>query len=399
LISLYGEQACGRTILRDFDLVVANSGGALVAGGLFEDLPLTRIRELLQEESLLERLFDPKPGQFMRAAIDVLPRYVTQTKLEMLREFLPIAANTKMCDVTDVLGGRTELLLLSFDYDSRRAVFTRSNGASLSRSRFNEAPHQIARELTVVDAVHGSSTPPVRYFDGPALTTSPRTRRLWDGALGGYNNPVLAGVCELLAHPSVTPQTIQVLSIGSGQVRRFSHRTAELLRARSPDSPIPKAAIVPGGDPVECRLIERTLHDLEQLAQVMLDDPPDAASYLAFMMLGHKPPSSDAVDIPDLRLVRMNPVLCPIWTGEEWVLPSGFADPEAFAHLAELELDAHEQRDVALINEFARAWVSAKHAHELPNQGIRQRWDSSLDFGDPTFAAAKRRWQALCAVS
>ena len=80
-------------------------------------------------------------------------------------------------------------------------------------------------------------------------------------------------------------------------------------------------------------------------------------------------------------------------------MPTGFAEPKHVARLAELDLDAHEPADVELIAAFARAWLYAKHASELPNQGIRQQWDSSLDFGDPTFAAAKRRWQALGAAS
>ncbi len=404
LISLYGAHASGRTVLHDFDLVVANSGGALVAGALFEDLPLTRIRELFHDADMLGRLFHAKSGGLLRSAIDVLPRYETRTKLELLREFLPRAASTKLSEVAAVLGGRTNLLLIAFDYDNERTVFARSCPTSSSSSRLTNYPFQAVRELSVVDAVHGSSTPPVRYFDAPAQTTSPRTRRLWDGALGGYNNPVVAGICELLAQPDVMPQAIEVLSLGSGQVRLLSHHMAELLRARNPEVEIPSAAIRPGGDPLEANFLERTLHDLETLSTVVLDDPPDAASYVGFLLMGHKPPTAASSEIPELprdrelRLVRMNPVLCPIQVGERWALPTRFADPDAFARLAELELDAHDEGDVDLIARFAQAWIAAKDPSELPNQGIRQHWDASLDFGDSTFAAAKRRWQALMAA-
>lgn len=388
LIALYGAEATGREVLRDFDLVVANSGGALVVAALFEDLPLADIRVLFNDSIQLGRLFSGKPGKGLRARFKWLPRYATPTKLEMLRESLPVAATTTMSEVSAVLGGRTHLLLISFDYDTQRAVFARSNDESQSSS-----PHQLTRELTLVDAVHGSSTPPVHYFDRPAATASQRSRRLWDGALGGYNNPVVAGICELLAQPDVEPEAIEVLSIGTGQVRQFSHRTAELLRARHPDSVIPPAAIMGGGDPLHSWLPRRMMKDLEKLSMAILDDPPDAATYVAFMLLGHKP--SRDPELPELRLVRMNPLLCPVRDGEHWTLPTGFADPKSFARLAELDLDAHRARDVGLIASFARAWIAAQVASELPNQGVRQNWDSSLELGDPTFAAAKRRWQAL----
>jgi hypothetical protein len=397
LTSIYGSQTTGREVLRDFDLVVANSGGALVVAALFEDFTLERIGELFNDSVMLGRLFDAKSVRGMRGWLHWFPRYQTRAKLGMLEEFCPSAAKTKMSEVCSSLGGRTNLLLVSFDYDTQRAVFTRSNAGSLSQAFLLDVPHQLARELSVADAVHGSSTPPVRFFDQPALTGSPRSRRLWDGALGGYNNPVVAGICELLAHPEVRPEAIEVLSIGTGQVRLFSHRTAELLRSRDPACRIPAAAIATGGDPLRAPYFKRTMRDLEKLAMTILDDPPDAATYVAFMLLGHKPPCD--AELPDLRLVRMNPVLCPIREGDHWSLPTSFADPKQVARLAELDLDAHEPGDVELIAAFTRAWLYAKHAGELPNQGIRQQWDSSLDFGDPTFEAAKRRWQALRAAS
>ncbi|MFV8750565.1 patatin-like phospholipase family protein [Nannocystaceae bacterium ST9] len=393
LIALYGEGTSGRAVLRDFDLVVANSGGALVVGALFEDFTLEQVRKLFHDTHMLARLFKPKSFARWRAKIDVLPRYVTRTKLAMLEEFLPVGAATKLADIPAELDG-TDILLLAFDYDGERSVYLRSEPTSPSQSRLGDFPYQAARELSLTDAIHGSSTPPVRYFDDPATTTSQRTRRLWDGGLGGYNNPVLAGLCELLSDRSVAPQDLQVLSLGTGQVRRLPHRSAELLRARNPDVEIPAAAIIPGGDPLAAHVLARTMHDLETLATVILDDPPDAASYVAFLMMGHKPPLAGS-ELDELRLVRMNPVLTPIRDGQRWTLPSRFADPGEFAQLAALELDAHAERDIDLISRFARAWIHAKQASELPNQGIRQHWDNSLDFGDSTFAAAKRRWQGL----
>lgn len=394
LIGLYGSTTRGREVLRHFDLVVATSGGALVAGALFEDLTLDEVKALFLDAQKLARMFGQKCGIAWRTKLGVVPRYTSTAKREILAELMPTAARTPVHAAAELLGG-TQLVLIAYDYDARRTLFIRSSpdSRSASRSPANDDPSESVRELSIIDAVHASSTPPIRYFDAPATTRSARTRRLWDGGIGGYDNPVVAGISELLAQ-GVSASRIAALSIGTGQVRRLSDRSASLLRARDPSVEIASAAIEPGGDPLTRWSLERTRHDLELLATACLDDPPDAATYVAYLMLGHTPPHAGH-EVPDTRLVRMNPVLCPTHEGARWTLPTGFCEPEAFARLAELELDAHLDADIRLIDEFARAWRFAHAADELPNQGIRQRWDGSLDFGHATYDDAKRRWDQL----
>ena len=51
LIDLYGDNATGHEVLREFDLAAANSGGSIVLGGLVEDMPLvTLLNFFLSEE-------------------------------------------------------------------------------------------------------------------------------------------------------------------------------------------------------------------------------------------------------------------------------------------------------------------------------------------------------------
>ena len=47
-------------------------------------------------------------------------------------------------------------------------------------------------------------------------------KRCWDGAIGGYNNPVLAGLIEALAN-GISLDAVRVLSIGTGSVRLPPH--------------------------------------------------------------------------------------------------------------------------------------------------------------------------------
>ena len=43
LAAIYTPQTCGHEVLRDFDVIAANSGGSLVLGGLLENLTLQKL--------------------------------------------------------------------------------------------------------------------------------------------------------------------------------------------------------------------------------------------------------------------------------------------------------------------------------------------------------------------
>jgi len=91
-----------------------------------------------------------------------------------------------------------------------------------------------------------------------------RSRRCWDGAIGGLGNPVLAGVAEALAN-GVEPQAIRVLSIGSGGIV------------------LPQAG--GGEDDATAKLMQRRqapsrARDLKKLTDALLGHPPDGASLL-----------------------------------------------------------------------------------------------------------------------
>jgi len=51
LIELYGRDKAGNEILRDFDMVAANSGGSRVLGGLVESVTLGQLPQYFENES------------------------------------------------------------------------------------------------------------------------------------------------------------------------------------------------------------------------------------------------------------------------------------------------------------------------------------------------------------
>lgn len=81
-------------------------------------------------------------------------------------------------------------------------------------------PAPAAKDATLVEAVHASTNAPIRYYDEPAEVSG---RRYWDGALGGYNNPVLAAVVEALAN-GPAEAVAQPHRRGIGKNVRNNHR-------------------------------------------------------------------------------------------------------------------------------------------------------------------------------
>jgi uncharacterized protein len=387
LIDLYrsgGSLLTGHHVLRDFDLVVANSGGSIVLGGLIKDLPLTDIQLIFEDKAFRQSVFAAEKGwrnlamSVMRGGGGVRPRYSARRKFEGLRGMLNSnAGEPAIGDITlDALKTRTklptELMITAFDYDRQREVFFRSNTRSRAASFGTPA---IA---TLAEAVHASTNAPVAYFDAPAAVS--RGRRCWDGALGGYNNPVLAGIAEALAN-GIAPQAIEVLSIGSGSVilpqagGNEDSATAKLVQQRARPS---------------------MAGDLRKLADSILDDPPDSVSLVAHLVLGHAVSSDGAHPTSDGRLVRMNPLVQPIRVANSWVRPAGLAEAEdgsdEFVRLRELGIDVVADDDIALIKKFCTLW----HNDAVVNQPIRANSDTlECEIGQRWYNEAKAQWLAL----
>ena len=160
LQKLFGESAKGWDVLAGFDLVVANSGGSIVAGGLVANLELSKVIELLENEVIRRTIFDEKPFQWFRRHFPLpLPRYRTSSKRRGLADALGAPIQQRMADwKTTVLGAKdlADVVIVAFNYDSERATFFRTNGGSLAASG---NPSTAASEATFLDAIHASSTP------------------------------------------------------------------------------------------------------------------------------------------------------------------------------------------------------------------------------------------------
>jgi hypothetical protein len=363
---IYGEIP-GRDILSRFDLVVANSGGSIVLGGLIENkTPLDIVKLFLTRESREAIFAKTNAVENLLSHIPIFPRYSTAGKLAGLSRAFESVAQSPMSSfsgnswVKSPNGKDVKLLIVAFDYDALRARFFRS---------YDAPPGASSDSIPLVQAIHASSNAPIEYFNAP---TEWGGRRYWDGAMAGLNNPLLAGAVELITC-GVPAHDIVALSIGTGTVR---------LAPAGAQPPAPRELTEP-------RQAAGVIHDLGKAAACITDDPPDLATYATHVLLaaacGKDPARLGSV-------VRLSPVVRPVLDQGGWKAPSSLEDH--FPALANLRMDAVEDGQVALLSQLGRSWLT----NGVCNQPIRMRpEDLSSLLGEELYSEAKARWLAISA--
>lgn len=391
LIDLYPQAQTGHQLLRQFDFVVANSGGTIVLAALIEDMPLPQIEALFLDEVARKEIFFKLPWwKRIPRIIGLGPRYDAEEKIKGLAARMPLHGNTPISDLGSMVatanGRPFDFLMMTFDYDRRRAVFQRSDANSMASSGSPPAvPPGQRLAPTLAEAVHSATNAPVDFFDKPARfplwdsalnPAANRHRRFWDGAVGGYNNPALAGLVEVLARPNPPASgAISVLSIGTASVvlpyRLHYPQAPGLLVQDLPDQSL--------------------LQDIKGLASAILDDPPDAASFIAHVWLGGALPARTAPPVTNGPVVRMNPLVQPVRTvNGTLALPTGVSADD-FDKLRKLEMDAVEQDEVLLIQRFGRRWL----ADDVTNQAIRANsFTLEPQIGFNRYSDARTAWLA-----
>ena len=365
LSRLFGGETQGREILEKFDLVAGNSGGAVVASALACDFTPDEIFGFFYDKTARCRFFQKTWYSWLTRWGDLGPRYRTDKKIVGLKSVLrnDDVLDTKLTRLPEMLGLKTHFLITAFDYDKERAVYFRSNGASLAGS-----PNPRRPPVTLAQAVHASSNAPINYFNKPAVFGD--GRRHWDGGLSGLNNPVFAAVIEALANGQPR-ECIQALSIGTGTVML----------------PLEDESIHPPW--ARKRKHSWLVADIRKAVTTILDDPPDAATFHTYVALGHPLPPSGA----PIRVVRMNPVIQPQWDAAEHKWRPWEDDPEGkrFRALIDLDLDALRQDEIERIQGLCDRWL----ADNVPNQPIRAGEDPPCNIGHDRFSNAEAAWNSL----
>lgn len=389
LSRLYSPDTRGHVILRDFCHASANSGGSIVLAGLLLNASLRELQEMFGNLFIRQALFTPLTtfdgGPVFSCIRKKLggPRFNTAKKRDELNAIFSQIALTNgigSLALDDLAAGidnkfykkshkKFHFTIIGYDYRRDRAKYFRSNTQSAAAGR-----KPATQAVNLVDAVHASSTAPVKFFDRPAQSPNPplKGELFWDGAITGQNNPIVAGVIEALAN-GVDRDNMVVLSLGTG------------------NNSIPPDLIA--NPPWEIdNHVKRLLADIEKLSEAVISDPPDHASFVAHMML------SDALPIPgdagvfnNSPIVRMNPLIAPLPNSgggvSAWTWPEGLKTPEQ-RKIIGLDMAAVQPNDFALVQQLASDWIAGR----IRNQPIRMSNDLICDIGDETFYEAMTRW-------
>jgi len=379
----------GHEVLAKFDLVSANSGGSLVAAAMAENLRLSEIEKIFSDAELRNKVFS-KLNFFEKSLLTSVARifkigakYATKRKQLALKEILPGIAQIDMMDIPAHIAQdgaiRTQFLIIGYDYYRNRAELFRSDCDSMaSTSAIERRLKKLSQATTnssdcmvsLVDAIHASSTAPVNYFNEPAtFLVNHKPKYYWDGGVTGNNNPVLVAVTEAICNrEKYQIEQVQVLSIGTGTVSQLQY-----------DEEIPVKY-----DELKAKHIAPGLiKDIQKMGTSILNDPPDTAAFVAYMILNPSMPAQP------VDFIRMNPALRPMLIddskGKHWDLPTGI-DKDEYAKLNAMDMDAVADDEVALIKKLCDNWLNGQG---VPNQSIRSNASLNCLIGHADFEVAK----------
>ncbi len=398
---IYGEDTPGHEILKKFELAIGNSGGGLVLTSLCANKTPKEIYRILTTKELRNKAFVPLP--FWKRLINSLPilkeikpRYSAEDKLKGLKELIGNPWSDLL--LTEIPGkiGKPDLkiILIGYDYTRRRVKLFRSQKDSKSDFTGNLDGGD---NVLLVEAAHATSNAPVRYFDEAAKvqlgykngTNKGIQELFWDGAISGFNNPVLAGLIEYLVNfPDVDKDELAILSIGTGTTILPTITEQGVIDLQNHDKLFKSPQKEPSG----------FIHDISKLSTSILSDPPDSATYMAQVMLN---PDLQGTINKNTNLIRINPLLTPVKDAvsdgflSRWDYPLCYRNANGikkFDALIDLDMDATKDDEVALIKEFTEYFLT----NQIDNQLVRGNiYDGRGIIGYVNYKSAKQAWLAL----
>ncbi|MCW3071727.1 MAG: patatin [Bacteroidetes bacterium] len=381
----YGKDTTGHTVLKDFDLVIANSGGSLVLAALCADKKLADICDIFTNVNILKTIFDRK---HTLPTLLGLQLYDTDSKFNGLKAVLGPYSTVTMDQLPGRIGKSSlQIIITGFDYNRERATYFRSN--KLSKMESGNIEELVAGQqptgseyqaVTLLDAIHASSNAPVTFFDKPAkvkVGNHTKDRLFWDGAVGGNNNPVTSGLLEALAN-DVPMEKIRIISIGT------ANTVLPVLYGEDGEPEYDESFLVTISRMPE-NTVKGEIADVKKMATAVIADPPDTATFNAhqIMRLNYKE------SVP--RLIRINPLVKPLYdhANVKWIAPGAGWETDDTRELFTMDMAVTDERGVGLINLLCDDFFLG----QFDNQGIRiggTRLQAII--GHKTYAAAMADW-------
>jgi len=340
----------GHIILRDFDMIISNSGGSIVLAALAENWTIDKTLTLFEQKEVREQVFYKNtfkdrffPIDYIRLFTNFGPKYSAPKKGEAFRKLFPELDKRQMEELPAFIGKDSlKLIVCTYDALNNRAKFFKSYG----RNESNDS-------VRMTQAIHGSSNAPVQYFDFPARFKTKNTEifyELWDGAFS-------IGTGNKLMSIEDKNRFYEIKQIAQ-QERRRKFRFWRLK--------------------FQVSYFSKTI--LNQ-ATTILYEPPDWANYVAYMFLFKDGKEEDV----NKRVVRLSPLIhsCHETSPEVNVL---------LEKLYKLDMDLTEDSDIQLLKECFNNWVDDKILNQPIDFRIHRNNDITYLQGDKCFSDAIKKW-------
>ncbi|WP_116769115.1 patatin-like phospholipase family protein [Maribacter litoralis] len=368
----------GHQILQKFDLIIANSGGSIVLAALAENYTLDKAIALFKEKSNRELIFHKNTFKDRYFPVDYLglfnagfgPKYSAKRKKEAFESLFPEIDKIQMDELPKLIGKNSlKIVVATYDALNNRAKFFKSFS---SNSEGDDS-------VRLTQAINASSNAPVQYFDFPARFKAKGSEifyELWDGALGGFNNPILAGIIEAYKL-GVDLNTIRVVSLGTSNSlmsadskRDFWNWKQIALQFRRKKFHFSK------WKPQFNFFKETVLHQ----AKTILYQPPDTANYIAMMFL-----KAATGNKPNEQIIRLSPLIHYDTHSAEEIIP-------LIQQLYKMDMDLTTDEE---IDKLIKCFIGWKNGL-IYNQPIEFRVERSNDLlflqGDKWYKDAIERW-------
>ncbi|WP_298157188.1 patatin-like phospholipase family protein [Flavobacterium sp.] len=374
----------GHEILQDFDMVIANSGGSIVLAALVEDWTIDKALELFHKRETREKIFSRNSYRERFFPTDILglftsfgPKYSAKRKGEAFRELFKQSDKRQMTELPEFVGNNNlKIIVATYDALNNRAKFFKS---------FGSGAHYDSVRLT--QAIHGSSNAPIQYFDFPARFKAKNSGvyfELWDGALGGFNNPIAAGIIEAVKC-GVPKKDIVVVSLG----------TSNKLMSMEDKDEFYKVKQIAIKERHKKYLVWRLKYPLKffkasilNQAKTILYEPPDWSNYVAYMFLYGEAYTTGDHEAHTSRFIRLSPLL-----------HVDAAAPEATANLVstlyKMDMNLTLDAEIAKVGECYAQWKAGQIKNQTIEFMVTRQNEIISTIGHQTYQEAYDAWMRI----
>ena len=366
----------GHEILKDFDIVIANSGGSIVLAALVANWTPEKCLTIFDDKDFRTSIFSKnklRKKYFptgLTNLFNVGPRYSTSKKYKAFNNIFKELKNKSLHTIPAFVGKDSlKIIICTFDSLNKRARFFKSYSYTKGKEKDS---------MDIIKAIHGSSNAPVNYFDFPAKVKSNEMGKffyLWDGALGGFNNPLAAGIIEAIKL-GIDVKDLFVVSLGTANKVPSMEEREEYYQLYH--------AVFRNRKINPLKSLKFFFENVMNLSKTILYEPPDWSTYVSYIM---KFSGSQDHETNLKSFIRMSPLLyCDDFSDKDETYK------QFLSEIIKLDMDAVSDKDVQLIKDCFNYWKEGK----LYNQAIKSDFDKKhcleLEVGHKKFSDAMKDW-------